>query len=972
MPIRKYFFVTIAFICLLPNLLYSQTRNLNPSRTLFVASGSGHLIRNKDFRTTFEINYLNALYKEGNLSPKQAQKKMLEFRNLYDKYFIPPSSTSAYDYYQSFLNLGSSAASVAEKAKVSAIIELVKSTSSTTKLIYDDLTSVDPDRAKEVNYGMFNFDRVFRNDILGAAHDLADENGNYSLTFNLFFSQKVGHDIDETAEEILENDPDLARDLRIKNLTDLVNQVKDGTVSVERLATELNNVLTGAGEVAIENNKLLKEMRAARLTEDSLNLVRQYEQLKIEAAYAGVSILSNIAKVLGNERLASQISVLGNSTINIVNAITKFKDVSKTFVKSGGKFMGTLVLSATIFSAVLDIFSIFADPGPNPFEVISDQLKHISEQIDVLRNEMHERFDIVDYKLDIIYTNLIRGLSILFEQQQQIIGSLRSLKQSVDDANENIMFYGRNISNKLDNDFLSSLWTNLTKINNRSDEELSEQEFLNIRDDLYTYGVTKSKQYSQNFALDKFDESNNLTLYSLLRSSHTLNTNYNCLKDILGYKFGKNVPSNTIADLNIWLVASNALLKLAEKWPDYNINAEALTQLINTGSQIENFSRINYLYNSKSKKFEPDTTFIDTLIDSYRTNALNLISNEFKVWESEVIHSNYNDINPDTLPQNTTLFFPVTIDYPGRKQDSNDFKKIVDSFFVDKLVPERLKLLQKMGMAKTNIYIEIRFKEDSISYRQIFARWPQDHYVHLTDTFAVPTSFVLNYNTYFNTSAGYKPSKLQGQIVIPLNEKWPVGGYSTDHGAYRFLRTDLFMENFKRLYIPAILKSFNRLQFYDSDSLKQFIDSAFATEIVKAKCDILGSMLQHTVSDRTTFIRKLDFNYELVKSYAELTFPQSMSDDDSLLGFFYGKNGILSSDNYIYYVSKFKENLLDNPKEYKKLDLGNAINLACDSLKNYFIRKLIKSSNNANFEKILLLDLTIKNLKILKASVEDD
>ncbi|MCO4293053.1 hypothetical protein NF867_09275 [Solitalea sp. MAHUQ-68] len=965
--IKKVILLIFLSFIFAPPVLLSQVKRYNAAKPLFVASGSSRLNKNADFRTTFEINYLNALYKERNLSVKQAKKEISEFRSVYDKYFVPPNNSSAYDYYHSFLNLGSSISNVAEKAKVSAVIDLVKSASSTTKLIYDDFTSIDPDQAKEINYAMFNFDRIFRNNVLETAYDHAEENGNYRQAFNLLFSRKVGHNINEVSEEILQNDPELARELRISDLAELVQQAHDGTVRVEDLTAQLKSTLKGMEEMAVESNNILKEINQNRLRQDSLQYIRQTEELKIEAAYASVSILSNLAKVLGNDKLANQISVIGNSTINITNAINKFKDV-KNFATR--RFMGSLVLSATIFSSVIDIFSLFDDPGPNPLEVLSDQLKQISEQIDVLRSEMHERFNIVDYKLDIIYSNLIRGFGILFEQQQQILGKLATLKQSVDDVNENVLFYGRNISNKLDNNFLSQLWTYLSIINNRKDDELGEEQFLNIRDELYTYGIMRSKIFSQTFAVERFDESNNLTLYDLLKTSHTLNTNYNCLKDILSYRFRKNVPGYTIPDLNIWLVASNALLKLTDKWPNYTINNDALSQLIATGEQIQSFSKINFLYNYKSKKYQADTSIIDTLIDTYKQAALNLIRNEFKSWEMTLVRANYNNINPDSLPQKTTLSFPITIDYASRKSGINDFKKIQDTLFVDKLVPDKLKLLEAMGIAKTTIYIEIRFKPDSTKTTSVLARWPNDHYVWTNDTLAVAQDFVLNYNTSFKTQVGYQ-SKLQSQIVIPLNEFWGIGVSNTDGYRHRNLRTNFFMQNFAEKYVPAILAATKGAKFYNSDVLNNYIDSVFAVEIAVAKATILDGILQHTFSDKTTFIRKLNFNYELVKAYTELTFPQSMSDDDTLIGFFYGKNAMMSTDNLIYQVSKFKTELLNNPTNYTVINFENMINKECDRFKKYFVDKLKFTAETGNFEKVSLLDLTIKNLKILQAKYKN-
>lgn len=130
------------------------------------------------------------------------------------------------------------------------------------------------------------------------------------------------------------------------------------------------------------------------------------------AATAGAAWVDIVGTLVGyaDPKLGHEITACGNAALRIGDAITKFSQTMSVLgaVDTLGQTLASAALTGNIVQAALGIISVFANTGPSPEEMILDQIGKLRDQVDQLHQEMNERFDSIDAKLNAIYT-AVRG-----------------------------------------------------------------------------------------------------------------------------------------------------------------------------------------------------------------------------------------------------------------------------------------------------------------------------------------------------------------------------------------------------------------------------------------------------------------------------------------------------------------------------------------------------------------------------------
>ena len=84
------------------------------------------------------------------------------------------------------------------------------------------------------------------------------------------------------------------------------------------------------------------------------------------------------------------IQTISDAGFKIYEAIVAFNGFSQT----GG--WASAVLTGDIVGAILPVLALVIDTGPSAEEIIIEELGHLREQVSAVRQQMHERFDLVD------------------------------------------------------------------------------------------------------------------------------------------------------------------------------------------------------------------------------------------------------------------------------------------------------------------------------------------------------------------------------------------------------------------------------------------------------------------------------------------------------------------------------------------------------------------------------------------------
>ena len=157
-------------------------------------------------------------------------------------------------------------------------------------------------------------------------------------------------------------------------------------------------------ELAVLREHALRSQARQQLQDEAAwNAARR--EVKIEAFDQAFQILG-YAVGITDPVAAKKVVAVGKATVQIYRAFEAF-DKAMSLGKDLWGAAG-VALTGNLLGAGLKLFSAFVDTGPTVEEQILKELqsglKHLSEQIETTRKEMHARFDRVDRQFQVVHT----------------------------------------------------------------------------------------------------------------------------------------------------------------------------------------------------------------------------------------------------------------------------------------------------------------------------------------------------------------------------------------------------------------------------------------------------------------------------------------------------------------------------------------------------------------------------------------
>lgn len=176
---------------------------------------------------------------------------------------------------------------------------------------------------------------------------------------------------------------------------------------LERLARE--RATLGLGTLIMELSPNFEDRRVARQYRDFSGVSLQVNQTAEDVNF-GLSLAGGILDVIGGAAKRDPIAAIG----------------------------GLLDIGGAIYNQ-------FGDDTPSPEEQIFDEIIELRQQVEDMREEMHDRFDRIDAKLNAVFLVLSDGLSQINETTQQIDANVRGLQRQLADVTSEL----RSIENRL-------------------------------------------------------------------------------------------------------------------------------------------------------------------------------------------------------------------------------------------------------------------------------------------------------------------------------------------------------------------------------------------------------------------------------------------------------------------------------------------------------------------------------------------
>ncbi len=140
---------------------------------------------------------------------------------------------------------------------------------------------------------------------------------------------------------------------------------------------------------------------------------------------------------LVNPKLAGQVETIKHATVATEAAVSSYLAAVREFKALGtaASIKDKLKLTSSSFDFAsglvgigFQIFSMFGDSGPTADQIILEQIQRLSQQIEGLRMEMHDRFDRIDGALNAILETLHNRFGQIDYNQRIIIGDLNTIR----------------------------------------------------------------------------------------------------------------------------------------------------------------------------------------------------------------------------------------------------------------------------------------------------------------------------------------------------------------------------------------------------------------------------------------------------------------------------------------------------------------------------------------------------------------
>lgn len=366
----------------------------------------------------------------------------------------------------------------------------------------------------------------------GLIYTLSQDESELGKTIRSKFKELVGYDImddlskSKPIERVKEQSTEEARHKEYLKLIQQTNLTLDELIKI--------------------NSDLQKENIDEARKQQLAIAYEQKRQYLIGEVAGSLELMGTVANIFGDSESARKFVAISKATTMIA---TVFSPESKSQ-------KGTMAMANVYVAAAMMVVQAFQSDAK------ADQMRALMEAIENLRKEMHERFDIVDTKLDMLQKKMSQGFTAILNNQGRLQDNIALLSNALEDhrieVNEKLQaLYARITSDKLN--LCLDVGFNLNK---PVSEEKFDECLVLIRSNLFEYS---------RFSYDALSEGPNDLSHAAYESllfpySSSLWPLVNSLRD--NYQIDLPNPQ-TIYNVILWNKSAQNLIQLWELHPQW-------------------------------------------------------------------------------------------------------------------------------------------------------------------------------------------------------------------------------------------------------------------------------------------------------------------------------------------------------------------------------------------------------------------
>lgn len=375
---------------------------------------------------------------------------------------------------------------------------------------------------------------------------------------------------------------------------DLIHQVIDDQTD---LADRIDHLQSSFNDYVTNQEK-------QRATQQMQQAVAQIDAMKLQAASSGIFVLSSLIGI-SDPKLGKQISVVGNSGIQIAQSIMNFNSSMTQLGKvlSGDNLklatdLSSAILTGNIIGAILPLISLFQDSGPSDEQMILQQIGELRQQVEGVRQEMHSRFDRVDKEINHVYSAMMEQFTLVNLSQWEIRTDIGNIQTKLVDMEMDLHAVESQMNEWLHDSANIDLYNSISYMIGYQDRfatPIDAQTYYQYQNTFFHWATEEAKNSinagPSNLVQDEYIDPERI----LTHLSQPLDQRLSYLNNWLIVHGLPPFTTVRLANPQIWTMSARAYAEVKVDWPQYaklhDTNHIEFAQIQQVGQDLNNAVR---------------------------------------------------------------------------------------------------------------------------------------------------------------------------------------------------------------------------------------------------------------------------------------------------------------------------------------------------------------------------------------------
>ena len=558
--------------------------------------------------------------------------------------------------------------------------------------IKEQWTAVNQYTAFQEQYNSHQAVHDFEGEILNRM--VTSENPQYKQAHDMIHAADLNTSINETndGEKIIASHPELQVPALLQ---DLIKKNQDLNISVDQLRELMGKEFDKLQVMYADQMKYLKTLDAQqkqllayavaeedrRKNEAEAQRKAQEYQLVLDGANSTIYLLSQLIGI-ADKQAGNDFAVIGKSAIQVGDAITKFVESVAAFGKNHltGLALGMsgAIMTGNIVGAVMNVISLFLPQGPT-----------LEEQVAQLHQEMNERFDRVEARLNEIYDAIQLGFDRAHQDAQTVLKKLSQVERQLTNIGNNIQ---ESLKTGERRDLIRAIDKGITSGNNLTFNEYEEYE-----SEFYLWATTFDKDELEQDVNNRSFEDIDL----LDELNKPIGDNVMYLDRFLSERPSWEVESfaiDKLANPAIWAMSSRAHAELRREWPAHarkkdQIDPHRTDDVQETGRELQAaLRRITDTAEKEDSPPVPNRKLFEKLITNYKEKSANLDDALHSVESSYLVKQDWYKARPSQIDfwngsdqatdYNPDFYFDPKLSVPEGTQPPDNLKSFIPAPYI--------------------------------------------------------------------------------------------------------------------------------------------------------------------------------------------------------------------------------------------------------------------------------------------------